>query len=205
LTVDAIILDLFGVVIAFDDGLVYARIAKHCARPDRALSQLQGLVSLPELITGVLTLHDLHERLVRDHGLALELTAFEELWREPYSQPMPGMALLLEQLAAHRPLLLLSNVDRYYWQTVVTRHPELGHFGHLLTSWELGMAKPERRCFLRAADVAGCVPSSCLFIDDKHENLAAAHELGFQTHHFRDVRGLRRRLLDAGVPGTSRT
>jgi HAD superfamily hydrolase (TIGR01509 family) len=200
-TPDAFMFDLFGVVISFDDQIVYRRIAKHCARPDRACRDLDGLVSSPELITGVLTLRDLHERLRQAHGMSLTLDEFDALWREPYSESMLGMDDILETLGMNHRLLLLSNVDAYYWSTVKSRHPGLKRFDHLLLSFELGLAKPDRRVFARAAEVAGVSPSSCFFVDDKLENVQAARSSGLVAHLFEGVPGLRSALRNAGVTG----
>jgi hypothetical protein len=42
-------------------------------------------------------------------------------------------------------VVLLSNVDRYFWAVVRAAHPELDRFGALLLSCDLGLAKPEPR------------------------------------------------------------
>ena len=57
------IFDLFGVVLDFDEGSVYQRIASHCREPSTALREIDGLVSLPALITGKVSLVQLYERM----------------------------------------------------------------------------------------------------------------------------------------------
>lgn len=199
--VDAIILDLFGVVISFDNDIVYHRLANHCADPQDAFERLNGLMAGHEVITGRLTLRQIHRRLVDAHGLSLNYPDFEVAWLTPYSGPMPGMTELIGALAEHYSLLLLSNVDRYYWEVVRSNHPELNYFDKILLSCDLGLAKPEPEIFRRASRIASADSGRCLFVDDTAANVAAAAALGFKTHHFRTTAGFAGALREAGVKG----
>ena len=156
MTPDAFIFDLFGVVISFDDQIVYRRIAKHCARPDRAWRDLDGLVSSPELITGVLTLRDMHERLRQAHGMSLTLDEFDALWREPYSESMVGMDDVLETLGMnHRPRCCCrtsmpitgprSNLATPNWSASITSCSRVSSASPSRTSGSL-LAQPRSRC-----------------------------------------------------------
>ena len=191
---DALIFDLFGVVISFDDGLVTGRLAKYCTDPARAFIAMKDIVSDGELIRGKLSLSGLYARLVRDHGLSLDMTAFESLWREPYSKSMPGMRELLQGLAGRQKIVLLSNVDEHYWRVIQSLHDELRYFDQFVLSWELGRAKPEQEVFARAAEAARTEPHRCFFVDDKIENTRAAALLGMHTHLFAGVGTLREAL-----------
>lgn len=197
--VDALIFDLFGVLIAFDEDIVYRRLAEHCAEPDRAFVAMQGLVSRGDLIRGQVSLAQLHEELINAHRLGLSLPDFEACWRLPYSSPMPGMAQLLRTLSSRRKLVLLSNVDRDYWQCVRSRHSELHEFSSFVLSCETGFAKPEPRAFQIAIERCGFEASRCYFVDDKMENVDAAERLGLRGHCFKDAQGLRAALARLGV------
>lgn len=107
------------------------------------------------------------------------------------------MADLVKSLSENHRLVLLSNVDRYYWQVVQAMHPELGFFSELLVSCDLGVAKPDAEAFRRASQAADADPENCLFVDDTMVNVEAARALGFQTHWFCDVPGLRQALQGA--------
>jgi HAD superfamily hydrolase (TIGR01509 family) len=201
LDVDVIIFDLFGVIIGFDNDIVYSRLARHCADPDNAITKLNGLMAGHEVITGALTLPQIHRRLADDHGLALGFADFEAAWLEPYSWPIAGMAELVERLARHYRLILLSNVDGYYWSVVRDAHPELAHFTSLLLSCDLGLAKPDPAIFRHASEVAAAPPSRCVFVDDTLANVEAARELGFHGHHFRGYSDFVAAMHAGGVKG----
>ena len=199
--IDAFVFDLFGVLIGFDSELVYRRLARHCADPESAFRRLDGFLASRDVVTGKLSLPQIHEQLVATYGLSSSYAAFEHTWLEPYSSAMPGMAELVEALSGHYRLVLLSNVDRYYWGVVRAMQPELACFDALLVSCDLGLAKPDAEAFMHAARAAETEPERCYFIDDTQLNVDAAAALGFQTHRFRGVAALQSALLEARARG----
>ncbi len=199
--IDVLVFDLFGVLIGFDDGLVIARLARHCADPAAASERLHKLTARHDIITGETTLSQVHRELVDTHGLSLAYQEFEAAWLEPYHQPILGMAELVEALSRHYRLVLLSNVDRDYWQVVRAMQPELEHFEHLLVSCDLGVAKPEPETYRRVCELTGTEPHQCFFVDDTARNVEAARALGFHGYVFRSVPELREVLAKAGATG----
>ena len=199
--VEVFIFDLFGVLIAFDNEIVYSRLAQHCPDPAGAFVRLNGLMSSHDVITGKSTLGEIHERLLATVGLTLSYSEFEAAWLEPYSEAMPGMADLVTALSQHYRLALLSNVDRYYWEVVQSMHPELKCFDSLLLSCDLGLAKPDPEIFLQACQVTGAAPSQCYFVDDTLVNVDAAKAVGLQAHWFRGVDGLKGELAQTKTKG----
>ncbi|QTN21521.1 HAD-IA family hydrolase [Rhizobacter sp. AJA081-3] len=194
-----VVLDLFGVLVAFDDSLVYDRLAQRCTSPQDAFRGMQNLVSSPYLIRGKEQLEDLHACLKRDLGLSASLDEFFQLWREPYSEPMPGIRSLLRSLAGQCELVLLSNIDRYYWPVARASLPELEAFRAVQLSFEQGVAKPEPEAFRRAVVASGVPVDACLFVDDKAENIEAAASLGLAGHVFRSTQDLQATLRARGL------
>jgi HAD superfamily hydrolase (TIGR01509 family) len=164
--IDCLILDLFGVIGAFDDQLVYERVAQRCSKPREAAHRMLNLVSDPDLIRGRTTLPQLHFRLVAELGLRASAQEFHAIWTASYSEPMPGMRALLRDLAGRCRLVLLSNVDRGYWPTAHQSIPELDTFFARVLSFEQGVAKPESEFFHRAVAASGCEVQHCYFVDE---------------------------------------
>jgi len=50
-----------------------------------------------------------------------------------------------------------------------------------------------------AAEIAGTDPPQCYFVDDTAINVAAAHDLGFHTHTFRNAPQLVATLAWTGI------
>ena len=96
-------------------------------------------------------------------------------------------------------LVLLSNVDKYYWSTVVTTIPELALFDAHVLSWENGTAKPEPAAFEVALNAAGVPPARCYFFDDKAENVEVARAIGIRGQVFRSCHAMKLALRSCGV------
>jgi len=187
---DCLIFDLFGVVIAFDDSLVYKRLAQYCTNPATSLMAMRDLVSDPRLIRGKRDLEAVRHELAGSLGLHLSADQFRAMWCESYSEPMPGMKDLLRSLSASYRLVLLSNVDRYYWEVIRHNHAELNYFSTYLLSWEQGVAKPEPEAFRRAIAASNTEASRCFLVDDKTENIETAQRSGISGHLFTGVETL---------------
>jgi hypothetical protein len=136
--VDCVILDLLGVVIAFDDSLVYDRLAARCPNSDAAFRAMRGLVSSPDFIRGHASLEDIRLGLVKHLGLDMTAQEFAQAWRASYSEFVPGMKEAIRDLSKSCRLMLLSNFDRYYWSTVEMNMPELALFDAHVLSWRHG-------------------------------------------------------------------
>jgi putative hydrolase of the HAD superfamily len=58
----------------------------------------------------------------------------------------------------------------------------------------IGVAKPDQRVYLIAAEQAGTPTHRCLFIDDTAANVAAARAVGMSALHYREFNDLRSAL-----------
>ena len=87
----------------------------------------------------------------------------------------------------------------------------LAHCDHVISSAELGVAKPDVRYFRAAARIAGVPPQRCLLVDDREQNVRAAERTGMAGHLFTGLAGLENRCTawdaelraaeeDPGVP-----
>ena len=198
--IEAIIFDFFGVLVEYDETILNRRLAPFCRDPEAALAAMGNLGAERDVNTGEASIAVVRERVIAQFGLDMSLDDFERAWSTSYSWPMPGMDAILHELAqrSHR-LVLLSNIDSYYWNNVYADYAPLKPFHRVLLSFELGVAKPDPEAYLHAAKAAGCDPSACLFIDDRAHNTDAAAALGMQTHTFRSAADLRADLTRRGL------
>ena len=181
------VFDLFGVVISFDDTIVCERIARHCRDPQTAFRGLEDGVSTRRLITGAMALNELYEDIRSKHGLNQAYDDFLAEWREPYTEPMPGIDNLIESLSGKAKLVLLSNVDSHYWRTIEKHHQIVNRFDHRVLSFACGMAKPGTEIYAHTEQTAGFCAAECLFLDDKTENIETAEKRGWTGHTFTSV------------------
>jgi HAD superfamily hydrolase (TIGR01509 family) len=197
--IEAIIFDFFGVIVEYDETILHRRLAPFCRDPEIVLATMGNLGAEPDVNTGEATLAVVRERVAAQFGLEMSLEDFERAWSESYSWPMPGMDSLLTDLAQRYRLVLLSNIDGYYWRNVYADYEPLRSFHRVLVSYELGIAKPDPESYVLAAKAAECDLGACLFIDDRASNTEAAAALGMQTHVFRGVEDLRDELTNRAL------
>ena len=121
--------------------------------------------------------------LRRDFG-GTEISELIRLDSAAWLRLQAGTVALLEDLAgAGHPLALLSNAP-HELAAEIRELPVATHFGHLIFSCELKLAKPDPRCYGRALARLGADPGEVIFIDDRAENVAAAAEMGLSSVHF---------------------
>ncbi len=106
-----------------------------------------------------------------------------------YNIPLiKGMAELIRDVkAAGGKLYLLSNISEYFADNYV-HNPEvkavLDLFDGLVFSAPIKMAKPDKKIFEYIIDKYGLAPQESIFIDDNHNNIAAAEGVGLNTYTF---------------------
>ncbi len=97
---------------------------------------------------------------------------------------------LVQNLRKHYKTYVLSNTNeihiQYLNQFLLPQHQlkllnEV--FDFVYYSHEMGIRKPNKEAFTYIIDKHKIKPSSCLFIDDKLENIETAKELGMYTWH----------------------
>jgi putative hydrolase of the HAD superfamily len=121
--------------------------------------------------------------LGRDYGEA-EISELNRLDQASWLRLQAGTIALIEDLrAAGLPLALLSNAPGKL-ADAIGRLPIASHFGHLLFSCELKLAKPDPECYTAALARLGAGAEDVIFIDDRSENVTAAAALGLQSVHF---------------------
>ncbi|WP_170131943.1 HAD family hydrolase [Arenicella xantha] len=95
---------------------------------------------------------------------------------------MPGVTTLLEQLAPHYRLAVLSNSNEIHWPQL---SQELGlqhYMEQLYSSHLLHKSKPDPAIFQQVLNELSLVPEQVLFFDDNQHNIDSAQALGIRSH-----------------------
>ncbi|OYW85588.1 hypothetical protein B7Z17_02055, partial [Candidatus Saccharibacteria bacterium 32-49-10] len=102
-----------------------------------------------------------------------------------------------ENLAGRYKLAVLSNMNGGTAEEMLGEYTEL--FDQVMLSGELGVAKPDARAFLLAAQRLGEFPDDCVMIDDSQQNCVAAEDVGMRAVYYRDLEQLRQKLAEYGI------
>src|SRR5215216_319137 len=135
--IEAFVFDFFGVLVDYDETILNKRLAPFCSDPDTALANMGNLGAERDVNIGVATMATMRDRVVERFGLTMSLEDFERAWCEAYSWPMPGMEDLVRELSQRYKLVLLSNIDGYYWHNVYRDYDLVKAFDTVLLSYEM--------------------------------------------------------------------
>ncbi len=73
------------------------------------------------------------------------------------------------------------------------------YFSNFFSSCFLGIAKPNLNIYRKVLQITQTPANLCLLIDDRHLNVEAAAECGFQILHLPDVNELEKKLIERKI------
>jgi HAD superfamily hydrolase (TIGR01509 family) len=123
----------------------------------------------------------------------------KQIVRDNFRHPVPGTAALVKELAGRYELALLTDHGREWMAHILTLHPFLELFDHVLTSYDLGRIKADPGTFEVVLDALGREAHECLFVDDNPVNVDAAGAAGIDAILFESAEQLRGELARRGV------
>jgi 2-haloacid dehalogenase len=140
---------------------------------------------------------ELKTRFPEHHAL---IDAYQSRFLETLPAPVPGTHAFIERLAANGvPQYALSNFGAEFWAMFRPTAPIFDHFTDCIISGEERVAKPDPAIYTLLEGRAGLAGSELFFIDDRADNIAAAHARGWRGHVFTAAPALERELLTLGL------
>lgn len=112
------------------------------------------------------------------------------------SQPCPDVLRVAETFAADPTcfMVALNNESLPLNEYRIDRFALRRYFRCFFSSCFLGVRKPDPRIYQMALQLTQWTPESCVFIDDRPENLEPAKQLNMRTVHFENAEQLQRDL-----------
>ena len=114
--------------------------------------------------------------------------------------PVPGMAALVDELAADVPLYAITNFSGEFFPEFRTREAAMfDRFRDIVVSGDEKLVKPDAAIYRLAIDRFGVDPATTVFIDDNEANVAGAAAVGLIALHFTGEPRLRADLTRLGL------
>ncbi len=197
-----IYLDLGRVVVDFDHGLAWSKIAALTGLSTSAVEQFFTSADRPQRIeTGLLAWAELHADFASEFGTDVDVETLARAAGDIFTLRTEMLPVISAIERARVPLGSLSNTCDPHWQHLLRcRYGILpGGLGPLVLSHEVGAMKPHRRIYDVAAEKAGVAPESIFFCDDIPAHVDAAREAGWDAEVFVGAATLIKQLADRGV------
>jgi 2-haloacid dehalogenase len=136
----------------------------------------------------------------RNPAWAPEIRMWYDRWIELASPRIEGSIALLRALRRKGvPVFALTNFGSQSYEEARTRLDFLNEFDREYVSGRMLVSKPDPEIYRQVELDCGFAPDQLLFTDDRPENIAAAADRGWRTHHFETWRGWAARLVAEGL------
>jgi glucose-1-phosphatase len=112
---------------------------------------------------------------------------------------IPHTARVIDALKERVPLACLSNTNSIHWRKLLSDYRFMTAFEPALASQQLGLAKPAPAIYEKARQILNCAAASCVFFDDREENVIAAQAVGWDAHLYTGPDTLLDALIERGV------
>lgn len=192
-----VLLDLAGVIMDFG-GLEWYLAAAGPTADARDFGRFWAESSTADrFYRGQITPEEFAVGAVTDLGLEMPPPEFLSQFRRWLRGPYPGSLELIESLLPQTTTACLSNTN----EVEVGLFTELGLRGVLhrcFFSNEIGLRKPDRRCYEHVLEELRCQPDQVVFFDDSQSCVDGARRVGIESYRVEGVEALRVQLHELG-------
>ncbi len=131
--------------------------------------------------------------------LGYQMQQLRQEWLERF--PVRSEILLLAKTLQGRgyKTALLTNEIKDWMEEVILAYSMQNCFDVIVTSYEVGAAKPDLRMYNAVLHQLHAHATQCVYVDDQTKNIVAAEKLGFKTILFSSTEQMEKELRDFGV------
>ncbi|KAK5988302.1 Sesquiterpene cyclase astC [Cladobotryum mycophilum] len=178
-----LILDVGGV-------LVFNKSIKAVAFSPRQIANALDSPDWYEYERGKLTQEQCYEKVCQQFQFDLETWTQAIEYMRDTLQSNVQLISAVKQLKRNDPNLKvigLSNIAAPDYEALESVIKGWGIFDDFHSSASLGIRKPDAACYKKFLKLIGASASSCVFVDDRLENIVSAHALGLRGVLFEDT------------------
>jgi putative hydrolase of the HAD superfamily len=195
--ISTIVTDLFGVVIDWQGTFVVEEIAEHLGIPTQQLLD-EWAPDVNACDRSEMTQDEFFDKLVQKFNADAE--ELKSIFTHSFLNRAKVNHEVINTLKQPGlPVVLLSNIMPLNAK-ICREQGWFNHFDKVCLSCEIKAAKPDAAAYKATSDAL----HSCVFIDDRIENVEAAKKLGMRAIHYTSVPQLKKELTQK-LNGQSRT
>lgn len=179
-----VVFDLGKVLVDFDYGIAARRIAE---RGRISPAEVQKLIDHSPLLfrleTGEITNEQFFEAIRGATGFLGDFDEFCGFFADIFTPIAPMLELHAHLRARRVPIFIFSNTNGIAISHIRRNFAFFANFDGYIYSYQQGAMKPDPKVYEAVERITGENGKSILFLDDRKENVATAHERGWQAIH----------------------
>jgi 2-haloacid dehalogenase len=199
-TVDAVVLDVGGVLMDWDPRYLFGKLIDDADEREWFLSEVCSPQWNRRQDEGR-RWADAVEEAARTHPEYEEwIRAYDARWLETVAGLFDDTVDILRELRqTSTPVYALTNFSSEKWAMSCEHFTELNEFDGIVVSGCERVAKPDPEIFHLLLERFDLTPGRTFFTDDVEDNVEAARVVGIDAERFTDPTTLRRHLAGRGV------
>jgi len=173
-----VILDLGGVLVKIEPDNFYKKIFQLTGININILKDIKNDITL-----GLITPEEAFEKVIKNYKLKISLKEIIDSFVYDYiGNKIDGVDEFLSRLKdLDIKISLLSNTNKLHFDYIKKLFNDFKIFDKIYLSYELNLAKPDKRIYEYVLNDLKIPASEIIFIDDTDENIKTALDLGFKA------------------------
>lgn len=183
----AVIFDLGGVLVKTEPQRLIQSVAQDCGQSEQQVARVLGDATLAEAFElGRLGAKEFFETMAARLKLSWDFARFVRVWNSIIIDENRDTTWLLSRLRQRYRLVVLTNTNVLHDEHIRRTWPVFHEVHHWIASYQVGLRKPEPAIYELALRQAEVSPAAAVYVDDRHENVAVAQQLGLTAVHVTD-------------------
>jgi len=173
-----VILDLGGVLVKIEPDNFYKKMFQLTGININILKDIKNDITL-----GLITPEEAFEKVIKNYKLKISLKEIIDSFVYDYiGNKIDGVDEFLSRLKdLDIKIGLLSNTNKLHFDYIKKLFNDFKIFDKIYLSYELNLAKPDKRIYEYVLNDLKIPASEIIFIDDTDENIKTALDLGFKA------------------------
>lgn len=200
--IENIIFDIGRVIVGYEEAKVIASILPKSAHKEFYIEKFLKQPVWQDLDRGTINVDEAIEKLKKSAPYPYTLKDDVHKITNEFANHLPqlhGSEALFELLASKYPVYILSNFQDKPFDQLLLRLPFLKKARGMVVSAKVKMMKPEPEIYEYLLRTFNLQPDSCVFLDDRVENIESAKKLGLHGIVFQNADQAKKQLHELGV------
>lgn len=195
MSIKNIVFDFGGVLMDWDPRYMYRKVFQSEEEMEYFMKHICHSKWNAQFDKGLPFQEGIDERIEKFPKYKVQIQMYKDRWIEMVGGDIPENSKLIYELKPNYRLFGLTNWAADTFKLVYEQYPFFKEFEGIVVSGEEKVIKPDPAIFKILLKRYHLNSHECLFIDDNHDNIVVAKELGFETVWVEPTTNLKEELI----------